>query len=205
MGEPPGNMKFLEAALESLGIVDETYSEYIAQLSESDIPTKEKKEIILDKTVEPVVDDILRHYDEVLRKREEEARQVQEQLLEKAKEKESQALAETVATTGNKEKVIRSKEEQRKRDRLLATYGFDVDEIVENENGEAEVLYKGKEEEKVDHGLMKNDNAQKVKDAEQTRRAKMQKVLRDQAALKKQLEDKEKEKRRVQKQEKRRM
>jgi hypothetical protein len=40
-------------------------------------------------------------------------------------------------------KPILTKEERRKRELLLKTYGYDVDEIVEGEDGEAEILYKG--------------------------------------------------------------
>ena len=39
-----------------------------------------------------------------------------------------------------------TKEERKKREKLLARYSYDLDEIVENEDGEAEIKYKDRSE-----------------------------------------------------------
>jgi hypothetical protein len=41
-----------------------------------------------------------------------------------------------------------TKEERKKREQLLARYSYDLDEVVENEYGEAEISYKDRSETK---------------------------------------------------------
>ncbi|KAJ1943334.1 hypothetical protein EC988_006260, partial [Linderina pennispora] len=101
-------------------------------------------------------------------------------------------------------------EERRQREKLLMTYGFDVPEIVENANGEAEIVYKEAAAAGTDMGLGKNTNAQVVADKERalresSRAAHQKKVEREKELLEKDRLRKEKEKRRTAKKEKRRM
>lgn len=111
-----------------------------------------------------------------------------------------------------------TKEERKKRDALLAQYGYDLDEMVEGADGEMEIVYKdrsgkGGADKGVSTGdplLMANNNADIVKQKEAARRAEMKKASenekkRNKAALEKQRLAQEKEKRRTQKSEKRRM
>ena len=54
----------------------------------------------------------------------------------------------TTVSLRNPKKQL-TKEERKRRDQLLARYSYDLDEIVENEDGEAEIQYKDKSETKV--------------------------------------------------------
>lgn len=110
-----------------------------------------------------------------------------------------------------------TKEERKKRDALLAQYGYDLDEMVEGADGEMEIVYKDRSAKGSSVGvstgdplLMANNNADIVKQKEASRRAEMKKASenekeRNKAALEKQRLAQEKEKRRTQKSEKRRM
>ncbi|KAJ3330296.1 hypothetical protein HDU76_006013 [Blyttiomyces sp. JEL0837] len=217
-------LNFITEKLNSaLSLADETYSEYIAQLAlDEAMPNEEKKSIICeflqeatDQDIDVVVTEVLNQATKLMEHRRDKETNQKQIEMAKAKEVEQQSLVEELSNAENSAKSAKSqmtKEERRKRDQLLKTYGWDVDEIVENENGEAEILYKGASStsSNIEAILPKNDNASRVKEAELNKRAKMQaehtaKVQRDKAALEKQLADKEKEKRRTQKKEKRRM
>ncbi|KAJ3215375.1 hypothetical protein HDU67_000531 [Dinochytrium kinnereticum] len=217
----------------ALGLTDEAYAEYISQLIEDEsIATEEKFEIIKSKDVKGFVDELLRKAD--LKKQEESAMKESAAVQAiPASEAELEVLREIRITDEPKKKML-TKEERRKRDQLLAKYGYDVDDIVEGADGEAEVVYKGESSSNdfnsesllshlnksyvnlvlisflISSEVSANDNAAKVRDVEQQRRAKLKaehEVVqqRNKAALEKQLLDKEKEKRRTQKKEKRRM
>ncbi|KAI8852014.1 hypothetical protein BC829DRAFT_91315 [Chytridium lagenaria] len=202
--------KELEA---ELGITDEAYSEYISQLlTEDSMETEEKLEVIKEFLEEATSKDVTEFVEKLLRNAEllklkaidlSDAPSAQAPNIEA----ELEALKET--TLSEPKKKVLTKEERRKRDQLLAKYGYDVDEIVEGADGEAEFVYRG-DTSVPELSIGGNDNAARVRDVEQQRRAKMkseheQTVLRNKAALEKQLADKEKEKRRTQKKEKRRM
>ncbi|KAI8812851.1 hypothetical protein BJ742DRAFT_850105 [Cladochytrium replicatum] len=104
-----------------------------------------------------------------------------------------------------------SKAELKARQQLLEKYGFEADEIVENENGEAEIVYRASGSEKPSvAGLEKNRNADIVKSIEQAKREKSaaehaKQIQKNKELIEKQKLEKEKEKRRTQKREKRRM
>lgn len=111
-----------------------------------------------------------------------------------------------------------TKEERKKREALLAKYAYDLDELVEGDDGETEIQYKDRSGTKNSAGgskssdtlLMANTNADIVKQKEAQRRAEMKKANdvekeRNRLALEKQRLAQEKEKRRTQKQERRRM
>ncbi len=95
-----------------------------------------------------------------------------------------------------------TKEERKKREKLLARYSYDLDEVVENEDGEAEIQYKDRSETKgINDGryyfiiniiklfisinkssfilhkdlLQANRNAEQVKQKEQLQREQMKK------------------------------
>ncbi|KAJ3032759.1 hypothetical protein HDV00_007166 [Rhizophlyctis rosea] len=217
--------EWLVSELSSLSITDETFSEYITQIcSEDTIEDDEKREIITeflaeatDQPVAPFVDSLLlrtqQRRDESKRKEEEE----RQRQLEEVKEKEQQALQEDKALGPIKGKKVLSKEEQRARERVLAQYAYDLDEVVEGDDGEVEILYKGaggSDDKNIgasgDPLLMKNRNADVVKEAEMAKRAKAQAehqktVARNKELQEKQRSEKEKEKRRTMKKEKRRM
>ncbi|KAJ3055862.1 hypothetical protein HK097_008965 [Rhizophlyctis rosea] len=231
--------------LASLSITDETFSEYITQLcTEETIEDDEKREIITeflaeatvrmlpvvtitpsaaqltpvyllqDKPVGPFVDSLLQRNQQRIEDAKRKEELDRKRILEEVKEKELQAL-QADKSSGTSEKKVLSKEEKRARDRVLAQYAYDLDEVVENDNGEVEILYKGaggSEDKGVssDPLLMKNRNADVVKEAEAAKRAKAQSehqrtVARNKELQEKQKLEKEKEKRRTMKKEKRRM
>ncbi|KAI8917269.1 hypothetical protein DFJ77DRAFT_459783 [Powellomyces hirtus] len=210
-----------------LGIDDETFAEYITQLcSEDTMEADERREVIVEflneaaegKPVETVVEEILAKYSEMrdaaaAKEIEEKAR-----LRDAAKEKELEALQSDTSSTPDTRagKRALTTEEKLARERVLAQYGYEEDEVVETENGEVEFVYKGKNDGKgadMDSALLpKNDNAERVKAEEQAKKAKAaaehaKNVQRNKELLEKQKQkvEKEKEKKRTQKKEKRRM
>ncbi|KAJ3088995.1 hypothetical protein HK102_007447 [Quaeritorhiza haematococci] len=221
-------LQAINDGLKKLQIDDETFSEYISQIClEETIEADEKREAITeflaeatDSSTESFVTTIIAKADKVhaaAREREEEERA---KALEAVREKEKAVLTEhagdaEVFIGGTSDKKKMSKEEMQRRERLLAQYGYDLDEVVEREDGEVEILYKGSGSSSADSNgkdelLMKNTNADVVKQAELAKRAKAQaehqkQVQRQKELLEKQRLEKEKEKRRTQKREKRRM
>ncbi|KAJ3410690.1 hypothetical protein HDV05_003487 [Chytridiales sp. JEL 0842] len=203
----------------ALSLSDETYAEYITQLALDDSIEKDEKGAIIKEFLEDAteedtgsfVDDILKEAAEIVAKKTAEAlKEVEEavQVPEPVIEREETLLEPTKASTA---KPALSKEERRRREMILAKYDYDVGEIVEGADGEAEIVYKGVSEGPSLKGTMPvNDNAQRVKEAERLRREKLKaehehKVARDKAANEKRLLEKEKEKKRTMKKEKRRM
>lgn len=109
-----------------------------------------------------------------------------------------------------------SKEDKKRREALLAQYGYDLDLVVEGENGEEEIMYTGegggssRSSIGSGGGFDKNRNAEAVKQAEQLRRQQLadahaQEKMRNKLALEKQRADQEKKSKGTQKREKRRM
>ncbi|KAJ3094039.1 hypothetical protein HDU97_008662 [Phlyctochytrium planicorne] len=204
---------------EAFLITDETYSQYIEQLLEDeDMGYEEKFDIIKEFLTEATTTDVTDFVTNLLQKADEKKKLEQEkQQAEKASIpnsldigiRQQETLRELTISEKAPAKQL-SKEERRRRDQFLSKYAYDVDEIVEGADGEAEVLYKGSSSTPTDLKIAANDNASRVREAEQQRRAKMKSEhetiqQRNKAALEKQLLDKEKEKRRTQKKEKRRM
>ncbi|KAJ3115601.1 hypothetical protein HDU96_000358 [Phlyctochytrium bullatum] len=190
------------------GLTDETYAEYIQQLVDDDtLRNDEKFQIIKDKEVDSFISDVLEKAGKA--KELVASASASETTQVSFSDAEAAALREETLPTTDRSKPVISKEERRRREQLLAKYAYDIDEIVEGADGEAEVLYRGQE--KVSEpSIAVNENVARVKDLEQQRRAKMKaehekEQQRNKAALEKQLLEKEKEKRRTQKKEKRRM
>ncbi|KAI8609430.1 hypothetical protein BC830DRAFT_1085496 [Chytriomyces sp. MP71] len=205
---------------------DEAYVDYIVQLVEDDtMETDEKRSIIMEflseavgdgDQVSAVVSRILAHGNEARMRRIAEAETA---AASAAAEAEAQRLAQaqTEATNNGADaplstKKVLSKEEKRMRERLLRQYGYEVDEAIENEDGEVEFVYSGggSSSSKDSLNAPANTNMQRVKDAEAQRKAKMsaahaEKVQRDKDARARQLAEAEKKKKGTQKQEKRRM
>lgn len=106
-----------------------------------------------------------------------------------------------------------TKEEKAQREKLMKQYGYDLDEVRENEKGETEIVYKdraGGQAGPDDSALGANRNADMIKEQDQRRRKEMKDQFerekeRNKILLEKQRLKEEKEKRRTQKKEKRRM
>ncbi|KAL1936783.1 hypothetical protein VTP01DRAFT_917 [Rhizomucor pusillus] len=213
--------------LESIDLKDDDISAYIAGIVQDEsIPTDEKRETIADflsatteQDTEQVISQILDDWkafqeQKVKLEADKKAKALQDaQEREKARqaqlEKERQEAAEARQSSAKQ----LTKEERAQREKLMQQYGYDLDEIRENEQGEAEVVYKDRSNSKrsnEDSVLGANRNAEIIKQQEQQRREQMKKQVeaereRNKMLLEKQRLKEEKEKRRTQKREKRRL
>ncbi|RIA99277.1 hypothetical protein C1645_478633 [Glomus cerebriforme] len=154
-------VQLIKKQLSTIGLHDETFDEYIAGIiSDDSLEESEKREAIsefisgaTDTPSGSIIDDIFNAWTEF----NEEEQKIKE--IEKKHEKEtgeSEALQQksgvsisTESTTSlrNTKKQL-SKEERKRREKLLARYSYDLDEVVENEDGEAEIQYKDRSETK---------------------------------------------------------
>ncbi|KAF9117214.1 hypothetical protein BGW39_002447 [Mortierella sp. 14UC] len=230
---------FIAEQLQTISIQDEAITEYFARLVEEEsMEEPERREAITElladvteESTEAIIDAVFVYWnglrDAELKKAEEE----KEKALAAARERERASLRvdqDTSSTVSNREgplsmssrHVVKTmtKEERKKRDALLAQYGYDLDEMVEGADGEMEIVYKDRSGKGgADKGvttsdplMMANNNADIIKQKEAARRAEMKKASenekeRNKLALEKQRLAAEKEKRRTQKSEKRRM
>ncbi|KAF9974828.1 hypothetical protein BGZ73_001688 [Actinomortierella ambigua] len=234
MDTNPEVEEFVTKALAGLKLEDEAIAEYFARLVEEESMEEPEKreaitELLADVTEEPtttIVDEVFEFYNAMQAKKKAQEEEQKAKALETAKEKErASLLAELDRKDDNgilsmsSRHVVKNltKDERRRREALLSQYGFDMDEIVEGDNGELEISYKDrsggggkKSSGSGDPLLQANNNADIVKQKEAARRAEMKKASesereRNKQALEKQRLEKEKEKRRTQKHEKRRM
>ncbi|KAG0246257.1 hypothetical protein B0O80DRAFT_254346 [Mortierella sp. GBAus27b] len=224
---------FIAERLAGISLQDEAITEYFARIVEEETMEEPEKreaitELLADVTEQPtgtVIDDVFEVWNKMKQEEEKKAQEEKEKALEAAKERERAALKAQFAA-GNRDEgplsmssrhVVKNmtKEERKKRDALLAQYGYDLDEMVEGDNGEMEIVYKDRSgssstTKSSDPLLLANNNADIVKQKEAQRRAEMKKASenekeRNKLALEKQRLAKEKEQRRTQKNEKRRM
>ncbi|KAF9198006.1 hypothetical protein BGZ49_001306 [Haplosporangium sp. Z 27] len=225
---------FIAERLAAISLQDEAITEYFARIVEEESMEESDKreaitELLADVTEEPtttVIDEVFTFWNG---KKQEEAKkeaEEKEKALQIAKEKERAALRAAFDDPNNDNGILSmssrhvvknmTKEERKKRDALLAQYGYDLDEMVEGADGEMEIVYKDRSSKSSsnvassDPLLMANNNADIVKQKEAQRRAEMKKASenekeRNKLALEKQRLAQEKEKKRTQKSEKRRM
>ncbi|KAG0259480.1 hypothetical protein BG011_002592 [Mortierella polycephala] len=228
---------FIAERLATISLEDEAITEYFARIVEEDSMEEPEKreaitELLADVTEEPtitVIDSVFEYWNNFKEQEEKKAQEEKEKILGAAKEKERVSFRANLDATTNREGALSmssrhvvknmTKEERKKRDALLAQYGYDLDEMVEGADGEMEIVYKDRSGGKSssaagaptsDPLLMANNNADIVKHKEAARRAEMKKTSenekeRNKLALEKQRQAQDKEKRRTQKQEKRRM
>ncbi|KAI1314924.1 hypothetical protein EDD11_001561 [Mortierella claussenii] len=227
---------FIAERLATISLEDEAITEYFARIVEEETMEEPEKreaitELLADVTEEPtvtVIDTVFAFWNSMKEAEAKKAQEEKEKALEVAKEKERAALKAQLDNPNNREGILSmssrhvvknmTKEERKKREALLAQYAYDLDEMVEGEDGELEIVYKDRSSKSSATGsgassdplLMANNNADIVKQKEALRRAEMKKASenekeRNKLALEKQRLAQEKEKRRTQKSEKRRM
>ncbi|KAG0199002.1 hypothetical protein BGX28_007631 [Mortierella sp. GBA30] len=225
---------FIAERLAAISLQDEAIIEYFARIVEEESMEEPEKreaiaELLADATEEPtgtVIDTVFEFWNNLREQELKKAQEEKEKALEAAKEKERASLKAELDNPNNREGILSmssrhvvknmTKEERKKRDALLAQYGYDLDEMVEGADGEMEIAYKDRSAKgsagvsSSDPLLMANNNADIVKQKEAVRRAEMKKASenekeRNKLALEKQRLAQEKEKRRTQKSEKRRM
>ncbi|KAG0363093.1 hypothetical protein BC939DRAFT_488777 [Gamsiella multidivaricata] len=225
---------FIAERLATISLQDEAITEYFARIVEEESMEEPEKreaisELLADVTEEPtatVIDSVFEFWNIMKKEQEKKAEEEKRKALEVAKEKERAALRAEFDNPNNREGILSmssrhvvknmTKEERKKRDALLAQYGYDLDEMVEGADGEMEIVYKdrsGGSKAAVstsDPLLMANTNGEVVKQKDAQRRAEMKKASenekeRNKLALEKQRLAQDKEKRRTQKSEKRRM
>ncbi|KAF8949648.1 hypothetical protein BGZ52_005282 [Haplosporangium bisporale] len=225
---------FIAEKLAAISLQDEAITEYFARIVEEESMEEPEKreaitELLADVTEEPtetVIDSVFDFWNDMKEQEAKKAQEEKEKVLEAAREKERASFKSELDNSNNREGALSmssrhvvktmTKEERKKRDALLAQYGYDLDEMVEGADGEMEIVYKDRSKgssaavNTSDPLLMANNNADIVKNKEALRRAEMKKASenekeRNKAALEKQRLAQEKEKRRTQKGEKRRM
>ncbi|KAF9385683.1 hypothetical protein CPB97_004585 [Podila verticillata] len=225
---------FIAKKLAGISLEDEAITEYFARIVEEESMEEPEKreaitELLADVTEEPtetVIDSVFDFWNGMKEQEAKKAQEEKEKVLEAAREKERASFKAELDNSNNREGALSmssrhvvktmTKEERKKRDALLAQYGYDLDEMVEGADGEMEIVYKDRSKgssagvNTSDPLLMANNNADIVKQKEALRRADMKKASenekeRNKAALEKQRLAQEKEKRRTQKGEKRRM
>ncbi|KAF9312279.1 hypothetical protein BG003_006449 [Podila horticola] len=226
---------FIAEKLAGISLQDEAITEYFARIVEEEsMEEPEKREAITElladvteEATETVIDSVFDFWNGIKEQEAKKAQEEKEKMLEAAKEKERASFKAQLDNSNNREGALSmssrhvvktmTKEERKKRDALLAQYGYDLDEMVEGADGEMEIVYKDRSAKGSSVGvstgdplLMANNNADIVKQKEASRRAEMKKASenekeRNKAALEKQRLAQEKEKRRTQKSEKRRM
>ncbi|KAG0054442.1 hypothetical protein BGZ83_011236 [Gryganskiella cystojenkinii] len=227
---------YIAEKLATISLQDEAITEYFARIVEEESMEEPEKreaisELLMDVTEEPtgtVIDSVFDFWNKLRQDEEKKVQEEKEKALEAAKEKERAALSSQLNDSTNREGALSmssrhvvknmTKEERKKRDALLAQYGYDLDEMVENEDGEMEIVYKdrsgkGSDPKNVstaDPLMMANNNSEIQKQKDAIRRAEMKKASetekeRNKLALEKQRLAQEKEKKRTQKREKQRM
>ncbi|GBB94673.1 hypothetical protein RclHR1_00240021 [Rhizophagus clarus] len=213
--------ELIKKKLFTIGLHDETFDEYVAGIITDDsLEESEKREAIsefilgaTDTSSESIIDDIFEAWAE-FKVEEQEIKKLEKEAKEEcdAIQQISDASTSTESPTmlpRNAKKQL-TKEERKRRDKLLERYSYDLDEVVENEDGEAEIQYRDRNETKeINTDLLQtNRNAELVKQKEHLQREQMKKQHEEEKEknrilLEKQQRDKEKAKRKTMKREKR--
>ncbi|CAG8557579.1 13649_t:CDS:2 [Funneliformis caledonium] len=185
---------FIRNKLFTIGLHEETFGEYIAGIITDDsLEESEKREAIsefisgaTDNPSESIIDDIFKTWSE-FEKEQQETKEAEEKLKQEKETKEAAALQQnfenastsiepaTISLRNPKKQL--TKEERKRREQLLARYSYELDEVVENEDGEAEIQYKDRSaiKEISEDLLQANRNTEQVKQKEQFRREQMRK------------------------------
>ncbi|KAF9432812.1 hypothetical protein BGZ76_010293 [Entomortierella beljakovae] len=219
---------FIAERLATISLEDEAITEFFARIVEEEsMEEPEKREAITElladvteETTTTVIDDVFIFWNNI---KEEEAKKLQEEkenAMRIAKEKEKAALMNVFNDPNNREGALSmssrhvvknmTREERKKREALLAQYAYDLDEMVEGDDGEMEIVYKDRSSKSSssvstsDPLLMANKNKDITKQIDARRRAEMKQASesekeRNKLALEKQRLAKEKEARRTQK------
>ncbi|KAJ2991760.1 hypothetical protein HDV02_003496 [Globomyces sp. JEL0801] len=143
-----------------------------------------------------------------LKLKEQEERERQE-LIEKTKQIEITNKTTNDNTLSKSKKPELTREERIERERWLSKYGYEVEDVEENENGETEIVFRdqtGKKQSNLDD-LGKNRNAELVQQKELMKKLEAQKIhqtekMRNKELMEKQRLEKEKKKKGTQKREK---
>ena len=196
-----------ENKMREIGITDVAFSEYIFQIIEGDGNVVEQQEIISEFLIEATdskedigvwVEQFINDY-QLLQ-------------LEIKKEKEAKKLELPEISTlsfeqsKTRQKPTLSVQEKKEREHLLAKYGYEIDEILETENGETE-LVKDTQKKEPKITLAGNNNRELVREKEALKRlAQKEQALEtkknNKLALEKQKLEKEARKTKTQKREK---
>jgi hypothetical protein len=209
----------VEKGLQTLGIVDNDLAAYMAGiLSDDDTTHDERRELFTEllaehstdtEGVERVVTRLLDERDAYRVNLKAEEQLAREHAFQQLQHSERLELVTDAIQVVEEREMDR--DEYKKRQHLLQRFGYDLDDVVEGEDGELEIRYLDRSNKvKSEVAVLANRNTQVVKDAELRRRELMKnehdkKVQRDKEQLEKQRLQKEKEKVRTQKKEKRRM
>ncbi|RUS18252.1 hypothetical protein BC937DRAFT_88986 [Endogone sp. FLAS-F59071] len=227
-------------SLATIDIKDESVTEYLAGIVQEEwLEESEKREAIteyLKETTDAPTDDLVNDMFSAWREEKAAIKRKEEEEMGKARavvssEKDNSATPtaatskrttvwdtieqeDSLSISQRYQRKEMTREERAKREQLLAQYGYQLDDVVEGADGEAEIVYKDNATSggttKGDDLLAANRNADVVKEKEQARREQMRKKTeeereRNKALLEKQRLAADKEKKRTQKKEKRRL
>ncbi|KAJ2991757.1 hypothetical protein HDV02_003493 [Globomyces sp. JEL0801] len=208
--------------LSTIGIDDETFSEYILQIIQDDSMTMEEQiEIIVEFLQEAIENDstelniqnwvatIIQSSNDIKLKLKEQEERERQELIEKTKQIEITNKTTNDNTLSKSKKPELTREERIERERWLSKYGYEVEDVEENENGETEIVFRdqtGKKQSNLDD-LGKNRNAELVQQKELMKKLEAQKIhqtekMRNKELMEKQRLEKEKKKKGTQKREK---
>ncbi|KAI8893208.1 hypothetical protein BC833DRAFT_625102 [Globomyces pollinis-pini] len=167
--------------LSTIGIDDETFSEYILQIIQDDSMTMEEQiEIIVEFLQEAIENDstelniqnwvatIIQSSNDIKLKLKEQEERERQELIEKTKQIEITNKTTNDNTLSKSKKPELTREERIERERWLSKYGYEVEDVEENENGETEIVFRdqtGKKQSNLDD-LGKNRNAELVQQKE---------------------------------------
>ncbi|KAJ2809326.1 hypothetical protein H4R20_000229 [Coemansia guatemalensis] len=210
--------QYLTAELAAIGVDDEAIVEYcVGFLTDTSMSAKEKQEAIVEyleaatesNLVSGIVSKAIALQEDQSAQNNVALEQQAKRELAIAQEREREELLRDVSeATAKKQEKTLTAEERRRREGLINRYELNQPQIIENKDGEAEIVYS--EDKKTSAHISSNDNAQLVsaKQAEERKSAKaahQKKVLRDKELEKKRHDEEQEKKRRTMKREKRRM
>ncbi|KAL6052430.1 hypothetical protein QOT17_018590 [Balamuthia mandrillaris] len=208
---------WLRQALAAFQLDDEAYTSYVeAIMKEEGDGEQDKKEAVLEFLSAATDADLSAFGDEMIAKWKEE--QEKESKSRQNKQKQEEATVSSVEDKNSmtqepvkenrfdKQKVL-SKEERKRREALLAQYGYESEQL--NENGDIVVAAESSAPLTATLGVEANTNASRIAEEEQRKRTAakekyQKKVQREKELLAIDKQRKEKRKQRTQKKEKRR-
>lgn len=210
-----GITKSITNHLDSIGIQDETFAEYFVQILQDDSIPREEKQDIISEFIQNAVEEydctswVSTIIEEYLKMKNDHLK----------REKENLRIAVSSATNGvqnNEEPQIAlrssnyrknmSNQERKERELMLAKYGYEVDEIIENAHGDIDFIRK-KEIKQIDIINIRQMNRDIVREKEEKKKElhknkKREEKQRNKELLEKQRLEKEAKKKGTQKREK---
>lgn len=202
--------------IESIGEVDDTFAEYILQLlRDNDMDEAERIEIILEflnDSIGPTTEEEIKHIDSIVKEFAIAGAKLRNVVEVESLVQSLPALDLTRSDCDMSEKKgpQMTAEQREERERILAEYGYEIVDEIEDENGETELVKSEREPKKPVVENLKDLNSGIVREKELTKRLEMKNKFevdkqRNKEDLAKQKLEKENKRKGTQKREKIRM